>query len=199
MTIIVVGGHSRNIGKTSVTAGLICAFRSCAWTAVKISSHSQANDPHLLHLRNGDSCGLYEETKRDGSSDTSRFLVAGASRAFWMRVVSGSPEDPLKPLQRLLDSSPFLIIESNWILRYLQPDLCLMVLRYDVGDFKESARQALGRANAIVAVNAGSSPPLWSSIAGIPAEIPQFSTADPQILPAGLIDFVRLRLPQTDL
>ena len=36
--IVAVGGHSRNVGKTSVAAGLIYAFRKYSWTAIKISS-----------------------------------------------------------------------------------------------------------------------------------------------------------------
>ena len=39
MPIIVVGGHARNVGKTSVVAGLISAFPQYSWTAIKISSH----------------------------------------------------------------------------------------------------------------------------------------------------------------
>ena len=42
MAVIVVGGHSRNVGKTSVVAGLISAFSRYSWTAVKISWHRHA-------------------------------------------------------------------------------------------------------------------------------------------------------------
>ena len=35
--LVVVGGHSRNIGKTSVTAGLIRKLRDRRWTALKIN------------------------------------------------------------------------------------------------------------------------------------------------------------------
>src|SRR3954470_7194979 len=37
--LVVVGGHSRNIGKTSVVAGLIRKLRDRKWTAVKITQY----------------------------------------------------------------------------------------------------------------------------------------------------------------
>ena len=39
MAIVVVGGHTRNIGKTSVVAGLISALREFNWTALKITQY----------------------------------------------------------------------------------------------------------------------------------------------------------------
>ena len=35
--LVVVGGHSRNIGKTSVVSGLIRRLREYHWTALKIT------------------------------------------------------------------------------------------------------------------------------------------------------------------
>ena len=37
--LVVVGGHSRNIGKTSVVAGLIRKLRDRKWTALKITQY----------------------------------------------------------------------------------------------------------------------------------------------------------------
>jgi hypothetical protein len=37
MAIVVIGGHSRNIGKTSVVAGLIAALPAYNWTAFKVT------------------------------------------------------------------------------------------------------------------------------------------------------------------
>ena len=38
MSVVVVGGNTRNIGKTSVVAGLIAAMPEKLWTAIKIVS-----------------------------------------------------------------------------------------------------------------------------------------------------------------
>ena len=37
MAIVVIGGHSRSVGKTSVVAGLIAALPEFNWTALKIT------------------------------------------------------------------------------------------------------------------------------------------------------------------
>ena len=90
MSLVVVGGHSRNVGKTSVVAGLIAALPERDWTAVKITQYG-----HGVCSVNGESCGcavdehtfaLTEERDRAGKGDTSRFLAAGARRSLWVRT-----------------------------------------------------------------------------------------------------------------
>ena len=39
MSLVVVGGHTRNIGKTMVVANLIAALPQYNWTAMKITQH----------------------------------------------------------------------------------------------------------------------------------------------------------------
>ena len=39
MSLIVIGGHSRSVGKTSVVAGLISALPEFQWTALKITQY----------------------------------------------------------------------------------------------------------------------------------------------------------------
>jgi hypothetical protein len=189
MTTVVVGGHSRKVGKTSVAAGLIAAFPELRWTAIKISSHWHGDS------YTDDACEIYEENNGTGLSDTSRFLAAGAARSLWMRVRESEFEKAVQRLLSKMQSDPFLIIESNRILQYIQPDLYILVLRYDVEDFKDSARDTLSRAHAIVAVTSNASTPSWKGISPKSLSgIPLFATADPKIIPKGLIDFVRVRL-----
>ena len=193
MTTVVVGGHSRKVGKTSVAAGLIAAFPHCPWTAIKISHwHGDYSAADIYDI--------YEECDHTRDSDTSRFLAAGASRSLWVRVRENGLEAAVKKLQPTFESSPFLIIESNSILQYIQPDIYVLVLRYDVEEFKGSARNTLSRAHAIVAVNYSSAAPPWK---GIPPEalagIPLFPTEDPARIPVGLLALVRSRLNHEDL
>ena len=72
---VVVGGHSRNVGKTSVTAGIIRALPDFHWTAVKITQYG-----HGICSAEGESCecavnsehpyALSEETRGSISSIT---------------------------------------------------------------------------------------------------------------------------------
>ena len=84
MKLVMIGGHTRNIGKTSVVEGIIRAFTNLQWTAVKITQFG-----HGVCSVNGESCGctvnehqyaITEERSLDSGTDTSRFLAAGARR-----------------------------------------------------------------------------------------------------------------------
>jgi hypothetical protein len=190
MTTIVVGGHSRKVGKTSIAAGIIAAFPVCRWTAVKITSHQHEH-------AEAPSVAIYEETDRSGRSDTSRFLVAGATQALWVRAREDNLAPVIRQLLSAIQSDPFVIIESNRILQFIRPDLYILVLRYDVEEFKDSARKALCLADAVVAVNDSPSPPAWKL--EIPAGVPIFPTTNLKMIPNGLIEFLnsRLRIPDS--
>src|SRR5277367_5745272 len=122
--VVVVGGHARKIGKTSVICGVIRALPDWNWTAIKISQHSHP-----------------EEISPSSATDSSRFLAAGAARAFWT-------QDPNEAMRE--SESENTIIESNTILRFLTPDLCAMVLDASVADFKSSSLWFLEKANVLV-------------------------------------------------
>ena len=49
--LVVVGGHTRNIGKTSLVAGLITALPELNWTAIKITQYG-----HGVCSTDGESC-----------------------------------------------------------------------------------------------------------------------------------------------
>src|ERR1051326_7465263 len=94
MAIVVIGGHSRSVGKTSVVAGLIAALPELNWTALKITQFG-----HGICSADGKPCdcdtgddhfrAVSDERELDGHSDTSRFLVAGAKRSLWVRTRQG--------------------------------------------------------------------------------------------------------------
>ncbi|NLV31585.1 MAG: hypothetical protein GXY47_10575 [Acidobacteria bacterium] len=190
MTILVVGGHARKVGKTAVAAGIIAAFPRAGWTAVKISHHFHGEDPDR------DGCLISEETSLRGENDSSRFLAAGARRSFWVRVDAARSESWTARLEPILRSSPFLILEGNAVLDHLRPDLHIMVLRYEVAEFKESARGFLGRADAVVVIGEEASAPPWDGIdADALSGAAVFAAPDPRTLPAGLVDFLASRFP----
>lgn len=154
MRALVVGGHTRNIGKTALVVDIIRAFPEAAWTAAKITQHG-----HGVCAINGESCdcapadhgfALDEELDRANRTDTSRFLVAGAARSIWVRSRQGCLGDFLPRLMKELQQAANVIFESNSILEFIQPDLYVVVLDPTKADFKESARRFLYRADAFV-------------------------------------------------
>jgi len=222
MKVVVVGGHSRNIGKTSVMAGLIRELKSLSWTAVKITQHKNA-----IHSRNGErpdgapveqAFVLTEETTPHGGRDTCRYLAAGAWRSLWLRVRGGQLRAALSSLAGALRGDDYAIIESNSILGYLKPTAYIVVLDNTRRDFKASARRFLACADALVPVafpleskatrvcspsTAASRDAMsrhrgtasWPKALGrILKERPVFPVASPDYQNSGLAQFVRRKL-----
>lgn len=154
MAIVVVGGQSRNLGKTSVMTGIITALPAFHWTAFKLTQfgHGRCSlDGQPCHCATDDHCyAISEEMDRVGGSDTSRFLAAGAKRSFWVRTEQGRLVEAMPAIQRRLAEAENAILESNSILHFIQPDLYITVLDPATADFKASAQAFLGRADAVV-------------------------------------------------
>ena len=158
MAVVVVGGHSRNIGKTSAVASLIKHLAHRRWTAMKITQFGHGfctadgapcdcqTDEHTVafSFERPDSPGY------DATTDTARFLSAGALRSLWVRTRVGNLAAALPRLRGEIASSENVIIESNSIVGFIKPDLYLSVLDHGTADFKESARLFLDRADAIL-------------------------------------------------
>ena len=198
MAIIVIGGHSRNVGKTSVVAGLIFALREFDWTAVKITQYG-----HGICSANGEPCdcatadhswAISEERDRSGGSDTSRFLVAGALQALWARTEQGRLAEAMPTLRKRLEGAHNVIIESNSVLKFLRPDLYLTVLDPSTADFKNSSREFLDRASAVILHEAPNGP-AWQAVSLKPvAGRPIFRITPPEYVTPEIVEFVRLNL-----
>src|SRR5512140_2255930 len=184
MAIIVIGGHSRSVGKTSVVAGLIAALSELHWTAIKITQYG-----HGICSANGELCdcatddhswAVTEERDRSGESDTSRFLVSGAVRSLWVRTRQGMLAEAMPRVRQELAAAENAMVESNSVMRFLRPDLYLTVLDPTTADFKTSAQEFLDRADAII-LHDGGSDVAWSNVSLKPvAAKPRFHISPPQ-------------------
>ncbi len=200
--LVVVGGHSRNIGKTSVAAGLIAALPEARWHALKITQHG-----HNVCHDEGKACGcapgdplhrfaLDEQTVAD-STDTGRFLAAGAAGSWWLRTAQGDLGHALPALKRLFSRGGNWMVESNSLLRFYRPDLYLVVLDRSKADMKDSARRYLDRASALIYVDAGATGknPPWQDV---PRRFfvhkPEFTIVPPVYAGPALVSFVRSAL-----
>ena len=135
-------------------AGLIAALPEKRWTAIKITQFG-----HGVCSANGEPCdcatadhamAISEERNRGSGTDTSRYLAAGAARSFWVRTRQGELGEAMGRVRELLAGSENAIVESNSVLRFLQPDVSLSVLDPSIGDFKPSALRYLDRVDALI-------------------------------------------------
>ena len=186
--IIIVGGHTRTIGKTQLVCDVIAAFPEVRWIAGKITQYG-----HGVCAQNGHDCDCapdehicaisWEHSAATGT-DSSRFLAVGAQRSFWLRTKQGFLAEGLPILREAIgeisesaaeNSSPYknahkptaLIVESNSLMQFVKPTLFFAVLDPGKEDFKDSARAALDRADALVLRGSSISStaePLWMKL-----------------------------------
>jgi hypothetical protein len=187
MAIIVVGGGPRKVGKTSVVGEIISALREQIWTALKITPHRHEAEVGSPRWR------IVEEKDRLGNSDTSRYLAAGAARAYLVEAAPESLHEAMPQVRKLVSECGNAIIESNSILEFLQPDLCLAIIDPSAKDVKPSAEDVLSQADAVIMH--GNDPPAdsgrTSKIAeGMPRR-PIFLIEPPPYVTPEIINFVR--------
>jgi len=202
VALVVIGGHSRSVGKTSVVAGLISALREFDWTAAKITQYG-----HGVCSANGEACdcatgdhswAISEEHDRQGDSDTSRFLAAGAAKVFWVRTEQGRLAEAMPAFRKRLEGTRNVIIESNSILKFLRPDLYVTVLDPSTADFKTSAREFLDRADAVILHETGDAT-RWQAVSLKPVvKLPVFRISPPNYVTEEIVEFVRETVNATE-
>ena len=198
MAIVVIGGHSRSVGKTSVVAGLISALPEMRWTALKVTQYG-----HGVCSVNGEPCecetddhswAVTEERDRSGESDTSRFLVAGAAKVYWVRTRQGMLAEAMPRIRQVIAPAANVIIESNSMMKFIRPDLYLTVLDLAKPDFKDSAREYLDRADAIIVQNEDAHT-AWKGVSLKPVvRKAVFRITPPPYVTGEIVEFIRTRL-----
>jgi hypothetical protein len=204
--LVAVGGHTRDIGKTSVVSGLICALTEWQWTAVKITQYG-----HGVCSSKGDPCEcaptdpgqlahpyVLTEEEMPANTDTGRFLAAGAVRSFWLRTAQGQLAGAVPVLGKMLLACDSVIAESNSILEFFQPDLYLVVMDFSKEDFKPSSLRFLDRADALIVIDSGINVPLWQEVSrGLWDGKKQFIVKPPYYVTSEIAAFARSRLAST--
>ena len=203
MKLVLVGGHTRNIGKTSVVEGIIRATPEFNWTAAKITQFG-----HGVCSVNGESCGcavsehqfsITEERNSDTGTDTARFVAAGARRSLWVRTKQGELFNALPSLKKKIEGDEFVIIESNSLRRFMNPAIYLQVLDVSNPDFKASAQQFFDLSDAYVLVSRPDASPVSSNAILLAREVqkkkPCFTVSEQdRFVSEEVIRFVRAKL-----
>ncbi len=135
--LVVVGGSGRKVGKTTVVVNLIRALPEARWLALKISGHAHGSAGWKLT----------REESAAPDTDTGRFLAAGAAEAWWLRAGRGRLAEAVPELRSLFARAANVIVESNSILDWFEPDLYVFV---SGARRKPGARARMQRADAVV-------------------------------------------------
>lgn len=187
MAIVVVGGSTKNVGKTALVCGLIAALREFDWTAVKITGHDyEPPDPGAS--RAGIAKGaIWEETCAGAETDTGRYLAAGARRA--LLVTRYGADVVIEDIRRSLGADRNVIFESNRIVEALEPDVCLALVGERQAGVKASFLRLLCVADAVVSVDG-----MLAQAAEAPAAIMRFELRSADRPTPEMVRWLRERL-----
>lgn len=195
MAIVVVGGSTKDIGKTALVCAIISALPDFNWTAVKITGHSYELGPFLSRLAAEDSDPtVWEEMNPGQETDTARYLAAGARRA--LLVTRCGAEIPIDEIQGALKGDRNIIFESNRIIGAIEPDVCIALLSVGAMELKPSFTRLLRKADALVCVY-----PAGIEAPEFPFGLPRFRLQSEDRLSPELDVWLRMKLdryPQQD-
>src|SRR5215831_12288073 len=106
--LVVIGGHSRSIGKTQLVCDVIAALPLANWIAGKITQYG-----HGVCATNGRDCDCaptehivaLDWEAAANHTDSGRFLKAGAAKSFWLRTKQGYLAEGMPVLREALAES----------------------------------------------------------------------------------------------
>jgi hypothetical protein len=182
---------------------LIAALPEFGWTAMKITQFghgvcSVTSEPCDCALNETEHAwSVDEEESAAGDTDTSRFKAAGAQRVYWVRTKQGQLALAMPRVREILAEARNVIIESNSVMKFVRPELYVPVLDFATEDFKDSAREFLDRADAVI-LHANDSDPRWTNISLRPiAGKPAFRITPPEYVTPEIAEFVSGRVTRS--
>ena len=186
--LIVVGGHSRHVGKTTLVMTLLQCLEPAQWVAVKISGHSHRLEP-------GPQPGEPDER---AALQSARFREAGARNALLLRAPDDRFADAAATVQGLVDAGNNVIAESNRLVAWCKPDLVLFVVAPAISDWKPSSGLCLRAADAIVTFGEHAlSGRAHASHDDVGLGLPRFHLDGGQLQTKALVSLLRRRLHPT--
>ena len=190
MAVVVVAGQARKVGKTSVVCELIAAMLEREWVAIKVSSHGHGHGhgARFSEVVAGATKQQvpFEDDNQKGKSkgDSARYLAAGAVGAFFLSAPEGQWEEVMPRVREIIAEARNVLVESNGVLEFLQPDLLIAVIDPAVGDFKDSLKRHVAKVDAVVV-------PEGEEVGGMFAAKRIFRSNPPSYCSEGLVAFVR--------
>jgi hypothetical protein len=139
--MIMIGGNSRNAGKTTLACRIIEKFaKQYQVIGVKVTSvRKEESEFHGNHQEEEFSTfQITEELNKDSHKDTSMMLRAGAKNVFYVRAAEGFESTATKDFLNRCSKSQPIICESRSLRNDVKPGLFIMMMRYPtVGKQKE--------------------------------------------------------------
>lgn len=124
--LLLVGGNSRHIGKTTLLCRIIKATASTEPViALKVTSIYQNDEGfHGEHEPlNSVDYTITEEMAIGQPKDTSKMLEAGATRSFYIQARDHAVETAWNAFVKMIPKNHLIVCESRSLRRYIEPGL----------------------------------------------------------------------------
>lgn len=156
---LIVGSTGRNTGKTEFACRLIEQYsQDYSIIGVKVVAIERSEAESCP--RGGKGCGvctslrsdfeITEELELNPSKDTSRMLLAGANKVFFLKVDKNCLEKGFEALLKVIPSNSLVICESNSIRKVFEPGLFLVIKNAEDRTVKESCAEVIDFANKVI-------------------------------------------------
>jgi molybdopterin-guanine dinucleotide biosynthesis protein A len=155
---IIIGSTGRNTGKTEFACRLIktwSAKHRIFGLKVTTINKNEGKCP-----RGGEGCGvcsslvgdyeIIEETNGDAKKDTSRMLVAGAKKVYWLKVSSTALQSGVEALLKLIPDNVAVVCESNGVRNVLEPGVFLVIKNLKDKTIKPNCARVIRYADKII-------------------------------------------------
>jgi len=147
--LLIIGGTSKNAGKTTLVAKTIHFFsRENNIVAVKISCHPP--DGNAIKLLNASSTfTIYEEQNKALDTDTSLMFRQGAAKVYFIHAQDIHIEEAFLYILSKRPDSSLIISESNSLINFYEPDLFILA-HNSKEPIKKSAENIIKKASYII-------------------------------------------------
>jgi hypothetical protein len=126
--LLLVSGSGRNSGKTTFVCKVIEQLSTRGIISIKISPHFHNLSEGLIYVSGGPGFDIYNETSISSSKDSSRMLLSGASKVFYVQAEEESIINAFSEIYLSIPAGKPIICESPALINYLQPGLFVLMI-----------------------------------------------------------------------
>jgi len=150
--LIMIGGSSKNSGKTTLIRTLIEHFSDLPIIAVKAVLYDDEGDfkRHYPEYKDRDFFAIREHKAVD--KDSGRFFSSGADQAWFLAAHTTGEAKLLTHLHSICETRQPVILESNILRKFIQPKYYVMIVNPEK-PIKDSAQQFMHLADEVLRSN----------------------------------------------
>jgi hypothetical protein len=135
--LLLIAGTGTKSGKTTIACRIIRQLRELQIIGIKITPHFHETTTGLLTISEENGYSIYEETDPASFKDTSRMLVAGASRVYFAKVWDDQLFKVFSEIMKLIPEGAPVICESPALRHFVEPGAFIIMTSNTINKHKD--------------------------------------------------------------